>query len=69
MNFLKELFKEQVIPLSLPVDPQSYFSYSMKLILFLDLVREISKNLEYKKNLCTLLNFMCIKLNYYSIIY
>lgn len=40
MNFLKELFKEQVIPLSLSVDPQSYFSHSM---IFLDLVREIYK--------------------------
>ena len=63
MNFLKELFEEQVIPLSLLVDPQIYVSHSSKRILFLDLVHEISKNQFY-----VFFKFLCA-LNGSSILY
>lgn len=64
MNFFKELFEEQVIPLSLLVD---HVYHSIKLILFLDLVHEISKNQFY-----VFLKFqisMCIKRLQYPIFY
>lgn len=63
MHFLKELFEEQVIPLSLLVDPQTYVSRSIKRILFLDLVHEISKNQFY-----VFFKFLCA-LNGSSILY
>lgn len=72
-EFFERIVRGTSDPPSLLVDPQTYVSHSIKLILFLDLVHEISKNLFiftfiFFFYFYVFFQFLCA-LNCYSILY